>query len=1136
MENYKLIIDGKEVTGVPGQTILQVAEENGIKIPTLCYDERTEIYGSCGLCVVEVEGNPKLCKACATKIADGMSVKTRTERVLALRKMNLELLLSNHRGDCRPPCMLNCPAETDCQGYVGLIANGEYEQAVKLIKEKLPLPASIGRVCPHPCEDNCRRQLADQPVSIAWLKRFAADTDLFGEDPFMPEIKEDTGKKVAVIGGGPYGLSVAYFLRTMGHQVTIFEAMPKLGGMLRYGIPEYRLPKKVLDEEIDLIARMGVVLKPNTKIGEDITFDEIYKSFDAVAVGIGAWKSTPVGCKGDDAKGVIGGIDLLRQVVKGEPTEMGKVVAVVGGGNTAMDACRTAIRLGAEKVYNLYRRTKDEMPAEQVEIEEAEEEGVIFKTLVSPLEIISDQTGHVKQIVLQVMELGEPGPDGRRKPVAVEGKTETLDVDTVIAAIGQAVSSEAFEGIDKTRKSGIKYDPDTFRTSMKGVFAGGDCGNDKISIAIAAIGDAGKTARIIDRYLYGEDIAYHEEFTVKRTDLTFASFEDRERKTRPDMSHLSPEERKHNFEEIVKGYTPEQAREEASRCLECGCQDYFECKLIDYAHQSGIQEIRFPYESECPEWEDDHAFVVRDDHKCILCGLCVRVCEEVVGAGALGFVHRGFQTVVLPALEKPLRDSGCISCGRCIDVCPTGALQERAHGHKAVPLDTDKTETTCAFCGAGCHLEAETKGNTIVRVKGDPKQAENAGIICGMGKFGFDMSLGEDQMKEALVRKAGRLEAASYEETIKAAAEAIRKAGYDKTAFALSPRMTNEEAAAVKGLAEAMGACCFSYDSMESGLALVAGKDASTANGADLDKADTLVAYGPVLSLAFRAKLRLAKKRGAKVIAVMPEDMMDQDTGFATKVYQVANDTLFLQGAVKAAAEKGGSDLAGYPALMESLKDVAVTEEARELALAYQKGEAVVSLLPQGTLTKEGAVLIADLAALTGQLSGEGKGIIQIRKKNNTQGLVELGVTEGAQAAAGKKAVLVFGEDPADLQADQDAYVLVSDVYRTAACEKADGVIPATWFVSAEGSFTDSMGNHNPVKALVKEEGYSPAQIARDLAEALGLGTIQPAKAKPSCEGAEAVKLQPAGKSAFVEMRPVADDLMRKMKERLANA
>ena len=277
----RLNINGKEVIGRSDQTILDVARENGIEIPTLCFDERVETYGACGLCVVEAEGNPKLLRSCATKISEGMVIHTETERVKGSRKIALELLLSDHLGDCRPPCRQACPALTDCQGYVGLIANGKYREALELIKEQLPLPASIGRVCPI-LEDACRRQLVEEPVSIAWLKSFVADIDLKSPDVFLPEIKAPTGKKVAVVGGGPAGLTVSYFLAKAGHQVVIYEAMPKAGGMLRYGIPQYRLPKEVLDQEIGIIEKMGVEIITNVRVGRDIKLDYLHKNFDAV--------------------------------------------------------------------------------------------------------------------------------------------------------------------------------------------------------------------------------------------------------------------------------------------------------------------------------------------------------------------------------------------------------------------------------------------------------------------------------------------------------------------------------------------------------------------------------------------------------------------------------------------------------------------------------------------------------------------------------------------------------------------------------------------------------------------------------------------------------------------------------------
>ena len=349
MNKIRLNIDDREVLGLPGQTILEVAKENNIFIPTLCYDERAEIYGSCGICVVEVEGSPKLFKACATEIAQNMIIKTDTERVRESRKTNLELLLSNHNGDCKAPCSLGCPANTDCQGYVGLIANGLHKAALKLVKDKIPLPASIGRVCPHPCESDCRRGLVEESISIKELKRFVGDRDLNSDNPYIPEISKPTGKSVAIIGGGPAGLSASYFLAQKGHDVTIIDAMPKLGGMLRYGIPEYRLPKEILQKEIDLIAKMGVKMQTNTKVGVDLSFEAIKNKYDAVLMTIGAWSSIGLNCKGSDIPGVMGGIDFLEKIAKSKTINLGESVAVVGGGNVAMDACRTAVRMGAKK-------------------------------------------------------------------------------------------------------------------------------------------------------------------------------------------------------------------------------------------------------------------------------------------------------------------------------------------------------------------------------------------------------------------------------------------------------------------------------------------------------------------------------------------------------------------------------------------------------------------------------------------------------------------------------------------------------------------------------------------------------------------------------------------------------------------
>lgn len=674
MSEIKITINGKECTGQSGDSILKIAQENHIYIPTLCHDDSVPHYGACGLCLVEGEGMPKLMRACSTVAGDGWKVSSETDRVKAARKVALELLMSDHDGDCKGPCVLNCPAGTNAQGYIKEVSKGNYHEAVKIIKETNPLPASIGHVCPHPCEKACRRQYVEQPLSIVYMKRFAAMKDL-EKDTWKPEIARNTGKRVIIIGGGPAGLTAAYFLRLKGHDVTILDAMPKMGGMLRYGIPEYRLPKAVVDQEVNEIADLGVTMVNNIRVGENVPFESLYKNNDAVLVATGAWKSMKIGCKGEDAPGVYGGIDFLEKVALGKPLPIGKSTAVVGGGNTAMDACRTAVRLGAEKVYVIYRRTRAEMPAEDDEITEAMEEGVEFKFLTNPAEIISED-GHVKEIKLQVMELGEPDESGRRRPVPIEGKFETLQVDSVISAIGQKVDTTGFEELELNRKGIICADETTFRTNIENVFAVGDATNKGADIAIAAIGEANKASGVIDSFLNGNVIPYRKPFVSERDlDIVKKELSSHEKEARVVVPKRPAEERKHDFKDIVIELSDEEVQKEAKRCLECGCHDYGDCKLIGCANCMEIHPERVKGEHHKGFVETKLGCIERNQNKCVLCGLCVRTCDQVVGKGILGYVGRGFKTVIKPEFNNPETIAGCKDCHKCADICPTGALK-----------------------------------------------------------------------------------------------------------------------------------------------------------------------------------------------------------------------------------------------------------------------------------------------------------------------------------------------------------------------------------------------------------------------------------------------------------------------------
>ena len=720
-----LTINGKAITAPEGSTILEAARANGIDIPTLCYDKAVEIYGACGLCVVEAEGIPKLLRSCSAKCTEGMVINTESDRVVRSRKIAMELLMSAHDGDCVAPCQLNCPAHTDCQGYVGLIANGEYDAALKLIKSKIPLPASIGRVCPHPCEKACRRKNVEEPINIAQLKAFAADMDL-KSDSYVPELMPSTGKKVAIIGGGPAGLTAAYYLAIMGHSVTVYDMMEKMGGMLRYGIPQYRLPKEVLDKEIAIIEKTGVKLVNNVKLGVDFTIGSLKAENDAVIVAVGAWKSSSMRTPGEELEGVYGGIDFLRAVIKGNAPDIGKRVAICGGGNTAMDACRTAVRLGAEEVYVIYRRTRNEMPADALEIDEAEEEGVIYKFLTNPISF-NGVDGKLSSVTLQIMELGEPDASGRRRPVPVEGKTEEIALDSVILAIGQKLVQGDVSELELNDRGNIAADPDFFTTSIDGVFAIGDATNRGASIAIEAIGEADRCAKAVDAYLNGQSLDTRVPYISKRDEATI-DYSDREKQPRLTPEVLPPEVRNKNFDEVSLGFTEDQAKAEANRCLECGCREYYKCKLLNVAQRYEIHPER--WEGVMPQkyTRDANAFIERNTAKCILCGLCVRSCREVMDIHALGLMGRGFTTEVSPAFALPLDQTKCNNCGLCVELCPTGALTERSALKKQVPLDEQYTEESIVINGQQAFVLVSRYNGKILRVIPNDEISRNSGL------------------------------------------------------------------------------------------------------------------------------------------------------------------------------------------------------------------------------------------------------------------------------------------------------------------------------------------------------------------------------------------------------------------------
>ncbi|TRZ76010.1 MAG: hypothetical protein D4R97_01465 [Bacteroidetes bacterium] len=1146
---FNIILNGRIVKGIPGETILQLAGRQGIHIPTLCNDERLEPFSSCYICVVEVGGMRGHQPACSTRITEGMRITTDSEGIRKSRKMALELMLSNHYADCIGPCKQTCPAGVDVQGYISLIEKGMYNDAVALIKETNPLPAICGRVCVRPCEAECRRNLLAEnaPVGIDYLKRFASDIDLESDTKFVPEIKSSTGKKVAIIGAGPGGLSAAYFLQIQGYQADIFEAAEKSGGWLRYGIPEYRLPNDIVDKEVKNITDLGVNIYYNKKLGGNLSYKELKERYQATILTIGSQRGTGIGCEGDDAENVFSGIDFLRNM---EATSQRynfseKTIAVIGGGNTAMDCCRTSIRCNAKKVYVIYRRTEKEMPANPIEIHESKLEGVEYLFLTLPKKVNKDADGKLKSITCIRMELGEPDASGRRRPIPVEGSEFTIEVDYALAAIGQKTEVNFIDDINAFAEGGslqinkwgdIDAKKDTLQTGIPSVFAAGDGVTGPATI-IEAIAQARIASTSAHQYLMNLPIEPANKPFISRRDnfkkQVPGDYIDRfGKQLREEMPTLAPDKR-FNFNEVELGYESETiANRETQRCLECGCVAFLDCDLQKYSTTYNANQKGFTGEFKEYNVDFRHPYIEIDNNKCILCGRCIRICHEVVGANALGFINRGFDTFVAPSMGDALQDTFCESCGMCLSTCPTGAMTENVL-FKPGPVKTEESETICNYCSVGCSITLNHKNGFVMKVTGNKGQVNHDGNLCRYPKFGYQYLNDRARITQPMLKVNGEFRAISFEEALLLIKEKITSVKPDENAFFAGARLSNEEMYLVQKLARAAAKTnnISSFHYLGRGDAYRSNCELNVPMG-NISEASKIYLLGTEINQDHAVTGFLVqnahhlKKIPVSLITVKEKNSMEHKVDEVVKIgsyyhfikavnhFLLTNgleNSLFLNDRTTGFQDYKAALLKEDYDTLVKISGISGKEMIAQFAEDYNNQMNAILIFSEKEISSAASTELFILAMITGKLGKTANGIISLKEKNNSQGLFDMGITPDAgpggqsmkdpvfiksleekwqtktlcrtipdmlKLLSGKaiRNLFIFGEDPVGCATCEEPkewirnadFVMVQDYFMTSTAAEADLIMPASFPAETGGSYTNAQKVIQEFDALMK--------------------------------------------------------------------